>query len=145
MLPPRGSQAGFWSSVPAANGCARTTSRSGTLNYAVKTPATPAEAGADAPLRLKRMDLFPVAIPLRQPMKMAGVVIREAENLFIRIESADGFVGWGEAASAPAMTGETLWGMTAAARLIWNAIRDCDARLRPDLMRRIQAAIYGNS
>jgi L-alanine-DL-glutamate epimerase-like enolase superfamily enzyme len=115
------------------------------LNYAGKTPMTPAEAGADAAIRLKRMDLFPVAVPLRQPMKMAGVVIREAENLFLRIESADGFTGWGEAASAPAMTGETLCGMTAAARLIWEAIKDCDARFRPDLMRRIQASIYGNT
>ena len=115
------------------------------MNYAGKTLMTPAEAGTDAPIRLKRMDLFPVAIPLRQPMKMAGVVIREAENLFLRIESADGFIGWGEAASAPAMTGETLWGMTAAARLIWDSVEDCDARFRPDLMRRVQASIYGNT
>src|SRR5262245_29190256 len=107
------------------------------MNYAGKTLLTAAEAGADAPIRLKRMDLFPVAIPLRQPMKMAGVVIREAENLFVRIESADGFIGWGEAASAPAMTGETLWGMTAAARLIWDSIVGCDARLRPELLRRV--------
>src|SRR5215475_5032323 len=96
-----------------------TASRSSTLNFADKTLTAPPEAFADAPVRLKRMDLFPVAIPLRQPMKMSGVMIREAENLFLRIESADGFIGWGEAASAPAMTGETLWGMTAAARLIW--------------------------
>jgi L-alanine-DL-glutamate epimerase-like enolase superfamily enzyme len=115
------------------------------LNFAGKTLMTPAEAGADAPIRLKRMDLFPVAIPLRQPMKMAGVVIREAENLFLRIESVDGFTGWGEAASAPAMTGETLRGMTAVARLIWDFIKDCDVRLRPDLMRRVQTSIYGNT
>ena len=115
------------------------------MNYAGKILTAPAEAGADAPIRLKRMDLFPVAIPLRQPMKMAGVVIREAENLFLRIETADGFVGWGEAASAPAMTGETLWGMTAAARLIWDSVKDCDARFRPDLMRRVRASIYGNT
>jgi muconate cycloisomerase len=115
------------------------------LNYAGSTLTTTAEAGADAPIRLKRMDLFPVAIPLRQPMKMAGVVIREAENLFLRIESADGCVGWGEAASAPAMTGETLWGMTAAARLIWDSIKDGDARLRPDLLRRVRASIHGNT
>lgn len=115
------------------------------MNYAGKTMVTPAESGADAPIRLKRMDLFPAAIPLRQPMRMAGVVIREAENLFLRIESADGCIGWGEAASAPTMTGDTLWGMTAAARLIWDSIRDCDARLRPDLMHRIQTAIHGNS
>lgn len=115
-----------------------------TFTDTVPVAIVPAPSAA-APIRLKRMDLFPAAIPLRHPMKMAGVVIREAENLFVRIESADGFVGWGEAASAPAMTGETLWGMTAAARLIWDAIRDGDARFQPALMRRVDAAIYGNA
>jgi muconate cycloisomerase len=132
-------------SFPAVSRIERNDIEESHLNDAGKTLTTPAEAGADAPIRLKRMDLFPVAVPLRQPMKMSGVVIREAENLFVRIESADGFVGWGEAASAPGMTGDTLWGMTAAARLVWDCIKDRDARLRPDLMRRIRAAIYGNT
>ena len=57
-----------------------------------------------APLRLQRVDLFAVSIPLSRPMKMAGVVVTSADNLFVRIETADGHVGWGEAASAPAMT-----------------------------------------
>ncbi|HEY0220427.1 MAG TPA: enolase C-terminal domain-like protein [Afipia sp.] len=104
-----------------------------------------ARTEADQPLRLKRMDLYPTAIPLIQPMKMAGVIIRDAENLFVRIESVDGTVGWGEAASAPTMTGETLWGMTTAANLIWDAIKDQDARFRPLLISRIQSAVYGNA
>jgi muconate cycloisomerase len=48
-------------------------------------------------------------------MKMAGVTIARAENLLVRIE-ADGLVGWGEAASAPTMTGDTLGGLVAAVR-----------------------------
>lgn len=113
------------------------------------TPQAPVLAlisdATDQPLRLKRMDLYPAAIPLTQPMKMAGVVIRDAENLFVRIESSDGTVGWGEAASAPTMTGETLWGMASAAKLIWDAIKDHDARFRPLLISKIQNAVYGNS
>ena len=98
----------------------------------------------DQPLRIVRVDLHPVSIPLRHPMRMAGVLIRSAENLFVRIETADGTVGWGEAASAPTMTGETLWGITSAARLIADAILQQDLRFRAAVMERARRAIYGN-
>jgi muconate cycloisomerase len=115
------------------------------LNYASQIPAQPLIAEAESTIRLIRMDLFPVAIPLTRPMKMSGVTIRYAENLFVRLETADGTIGWGEAASAPTMTGETLWGMTAAAELIWHSIKDCDARFQLEVAHRIQSSIYGNA
>lgn len=115
------------------------------MNHASQIPARPTIAQAEPVIRLVRMDLFPVAIPLTRPMKMSGVTIRHAENLFVRLEAADGSIGWGEAASAPTMTGETLWGMTAAARLIWDSIKDSDARFHLDVVRRLQNAIYGNT
>ena len=34
----------------------------------------------------------------------------------MRVEAADGAVGWGEAPSAPTMTGDTLGGLVAAVR-----------------------------
>ena len=49
-------------------------------------------------------------------MKMAGITITTAENLLVRVEAADGTVGWGEAPSAPTMTGDTLGGLVAAVR-----------------------------
>jgi muconate cycloisomerase len=115
------------------------------LNHPAPILTNPSQTDGDIPIHLKRMDLFPVAIPLTQPMKMAGVIIRDAENLFVRIESADGAVGWGEAASAPTMTGENLWGMAASARTIWDSIKNCDARFRPAIIHRIQNSIYGNT
>src|SRR4051812_8406936 len=39
---------------------------------------------------------------------MASGVVSAAENVLVRLETTDGIVGWGEAASAPAMTGETV-------------------------------------
>src|SRR6266576_7023657 len=69
-----------------------------------------------APLIIRRVDAIPVALPLKSPMKMAGITIGKAENLLVRIEAMDGTVGWGEAASAPAMTGDTLGGLVAAVR-----------------------------
>jgi len=69
-----------------------------------------------APLIVRRIDAIPVALPLKTPMKMSGVTIAKAENLLVRIEATDGTVGWGEAASAPTMTGDTFGGLLAAVR-----------------------------
>ena len=69
-----------------------------------------------APLVIRRVDAIPVALPLKSPMKMAAETITAAQNLLVRIEAADGTVGWGEAASAPTMTGDTQGGLVAAVR-----------------------------
>jgi muconate cycloisomerase len=77
-----------------------------------------ATAGVNrAPLIVRRIDAIPVALPLKSPMKMAGITITKAENLLVRVESTDGMVGWGEAPSAPTMTGDTLGGLVAAVRV----------------------------
>jgi len=49
-----------------------------------------------------------VRLPLRRPVKLASGVVSAAENVLVRLETAEGVIGWGEAASAPAMTGETV-------------------------------------
>jgi muconate cycloisomerase len=69
-----------------------------------------------APLIVRRIDAIPVALPLKAPMKMAGVTITKAENLIVRVESQGGQIGWGEAPSAPTMTGDTLGSLVAAVR-----------------------------
>src|SRR5256884_2069317 len=73
-------------------------------------------AAERAPLVIRRVDAIPVALPLKSPMKMAGITISKAENLLVQIEAMDGTVGWGEASSAPTMTGDTLGGLVAAGR-----------------------------
>ncbi len=51
-------------------------------------------------------------------MRMAGVSIGSADNLLVRVEADNGLLGWGEAASAPTMTGDLQAGMVAAVREI---------------------------
>ena len=98
-----------------------------------------------APLVIHRVDAIPVALPLKTPMKMSAETITAAQNLLVRIEAADGSVGWGEAASAPTMTGDTLGGLVAAVRdhlapmLTGKDAREWQA-LRPALHR----ALLGN-
>ena len=62
------------------------------------------------------VSITPIAVelPLAQPIKMAGVEMRKSDNVFARIETSDGLVGWGEASAAPTMTGETVQSMVAA-------------------------------
>ena len=83
------------------------------------------------PIRIKAVEAIPVGLPLTKPMKMAGVEIRTADNLVVRIEAEDGTCGWGEAASAPTMTGDTLPAMVAAVRdVLAPIVKGQDARAR---------------
>ena len=65
-------------------------------------------------MKIKRVEPIAVSLPMKKPVFMAGVEIRAADNVLVRIEADDGVVGWGEAASAPTMTGETVESMMAA-------------------------------
>ena len=67
-------------------------------------------------MKIKLIEPVAVSLPLTKPVKMAGVEIRNADNVLVRIESSDGLVGWGESASAPIMTGETVESMVAAVK-----------------------------
>ncbi len=51
---------------------------------------------------------------MAMPVAMSTGVVLNAENLIVRLRDSNGVTGWGEAASAPSMTGETWAGMLAA-------------------------------
>jgi L-alanine-DL-glutamate epimerase-like enolase superfamily enzyme len=61
-------------------------------------------------IRIKRITAIGVNLPLTQPMRLSKGVFSTADNLIVRVEAGD-YIGWGEAGSAPAMTGELLPGM----------------------------------
>jgi muconate cycloisomerase len=98
-----------------------------------------------APLIIRRVDAIPVALPLKAPMKMAAETITSAQNLIVRIEAADGTVGWGEAASAPTMTGDTQGGLVAAVRdHLAPLLVGKDAMNWPELRKTLHRALTGN-
>jgi muconate cycloisomerase len=97
-------------------------------------------------LVVRRVDAIPVALPLRKPVRMAGETVTHARNILVRIEAADGAVGWGEAASAPTMTGDTLGGLTSAVRdHLAPVLIGADAWMRPALLKRLRTALHGNT
>src|SRR6185312_9310493 len=84
-------------------------------------------------------------LPLATAMKMSSETIVAAQNLLVRIEAADGTVGWGEAASAPTMTGDTQGGLIAAVRdHLGPMLLGQDLRDWPHLRTRLHRALHGN-
>ena len=80
----------------------------------IETPLRPALTTAQA--KIKRIEAIAVSLPMTKPMKMAGALVEAADNVLVKLELEGGDVGWGEAASAHAMTGETVESMMAAIR-----------------------------
>jgi L-alanine-DL-glutamate epimerase-like enolase superfamily enzyme len=73
-------------------------------------------------VKIKRVEPIAVSFPMKKPVFMAGVEIRAADNVLVRIEADNGVIGWGEAASAPTMTGETVESMMAAIGYLTPAV-----------------------
>ena len=102
--------------------------------------------GEREPLIIRRVDAIPLGLPLSKPVAMAGATVRQALNILVRIESADGTIGWGEAASAPTMTGDTLDSLLAAVRdHLAPLLIGQDAWMRPALCRKLKRALFGNT
>jgi L-alanine-DL-glutamate epimerase-like enolase superfamily enzyme len=58
--------------------------------------------------RLRRLELFHVAVPLRLRVKHASHERTTSENLIVRATLADGTQGYGEGVPRPYVTGETI-------------------------------------
>lgn len=65
-------------------------------------------------MQIRSIEPIAVSLPMLKPLIMAGETVARADNVLVRIEADDGLIGWGEAASAPTMTGETVASMVAA-------------------------------
>jgi muconate cycloisomerase len=99
----------------------------------------------ERPLAIRRIDAIPVALPLKTPVRMSAETVTAAQNLLVRIEADDGTVGWGEASSAPTMTGDTLGGLVAAVRdHLAPILAGKDARTWPTLRPALHRALLGN-
>jgi muconate cycloisomerase len=93
---------------------------------------------------IKSIEPIAVRLPMKKPVIMAGEEVRTAENVLVRIEDDGGLIGWGEAASASVMTGETLPSMTAAIDIMAPALIGRDARDLAGARVAMDGKIYGN-
>ncbi len=96
-------------------------------------------------MRIKIIEPIAVSLPMKKPVKMAGETVTRADNILVRIESDDGAVGWGEAASAPTMTGETIASMMAAVTHMMPGLLKRSADDFAGASTAMDAQMYGNT
>ncbi|MDE0780113.1 MAG: hypothetical protein OSB67_05100 [Alphaproteobacteria bacterium] len=96
-------------------------------------------------MKITKIESIVADLPLLRPFKMSGVEISISENVFARIETDIGLVGWGEASSSPAMTGETAESMVAAIHYLSPFLMGRDPVEFIDNMKEMDWRLYGNA
>jgi L-alanine-DL-glutamate epimerase-like enolase superfamily enzyme len=96
-------------------------------------------------MKIKRVEAIAVSFPMKKPVVMAGVEIARADNVLVRIEADNSVVGWGEAASAPTMTGETVESMMAAIGYLAPVLEGYPAEDIGGALAAMAARMYANN
>jgi L-alanine-DL-glutamate epimerase-like enolase superfamily enzyme len=94
-------------------------------------------------VRIVDVEIFPVHVPLREPMHMAGGLLTGSGNVLVRLTADDGTVGWGEGVEAPAMTGETQAAIVADVETLREPLIGRDPRDRQALWHELQKVVPG--
>jgi len=95
-------------------------------------------------VNITKIEPIAVSLPMIKPVIMAGEEVRQADNVLVRLEAGDGLVGWGEAASAPTMTGETTASMVAAVQYLAPALVGRTAADIAGALAAMDGRMYGN-
>jgi len=95
-------------------------------------------------LKIKSIEPIAVSLPMLKPVIMAGEEVRAADNVLVRIETDIGLTGWGEAASAPTMTGETVPSMMTAVYHMASALEGRDPADIDGAHAAMDGRLYGN-
>jgi len=95
-------------------------------------------------MRITTIEPIAVGLPMKKPVVMAGEEVRRADNVLVRIATDTGLIGWGEAASAPVMTGDTIESLVAAMHHIAPALTGRDPRDIDGAHAAMDARMYGN-
>jgi L-alanine-DL-glutamate epimerase-like enolase superfamily enzyme len=96
-------------------------------------------------VKIKAIEPIAISLPMKKPVQMAGETVARADNVLVRIEAEDGTVGWGEAAAAPTMTGETTASMMTAVAHMTPVLLRRDAGDFAGAAAAMDASMYGNT
>lgn len=95
-------------------------------------------------MKIRSIEPIAISLPMLKPVIMAGEVVSRADNVLVRIEAENGMVGWGEAASAPVMTGDTLESLVSAVHYLDSALRGRDPADIANALIAMDGRMYGN-
>jgi len=83
-------------------------------------PAAAGESGAGKGAVIKKIDVFPTSVEFKHTFVIGsgkvGTAGQGGRYVFVRVESADGHVGWGETNTIPSWSYETLESVTSTIR-----------------------------
>jgi L-alanine-DL-glutamate epimerase-like enolase superfamily enzyme len=95
-------------------------------------------------MKINQVSIFPLSIPLIEPIKMAKELIVDAKTVLLCLTDDEGRQGWGEASVAPLMTGETLDSLLASLKYLVEKARAIEWS-NPNLFSKsCDAILYGN-
>ncbi|QWE25330.1 hypothetical protein FD977_03455 [Polynucleobacter sp. AP-Elch-400A-B2] len=74
-------------------------------------------------MKIKCAEIYPLSIPLIEPIKMSREMVVDAKTVLLCLTDDKGRQGWGEASVAPLMTGESLDSLVGSIKfLVENAL-----------------------
>ena len=95
-------------------------------------------------MKIKSIEPIAISLPMLKPVIMAGEEVRQADNVLVRIETDTGLVGWGEAAAAPIMTGDTLESIVAGVHYLEPVLRAREPSDIEGALAAMDGRMYGN-
>lgn len=96
-------------------------------------------------MQIKSIEPIPIRLPMSKPVVMAGETVSAADNMLLKIISDTGLTGWGEAAAAPTMTGETLESMVAAVSFLIPSLTGRDIADIEGAIDAMDGRMFGNT
>jgi L-alanine-DL-glutamate epimerase-like enolase superfamily enzyme len=96
-------------------------------------------------MRITGVTLFKADIPLKDPFRIAVMEMRSAMNVFVRIDTDAGLVGWGEASPFWKLCGETQAIDLAAGVDLAKLVKDRDPLAIDDRLGEIDGFLKNNS
>ena len=95
-------------------------------------------------MKITQATIFPLSIPLVDPIKMAKELIVDAKTVLLCLTDEEGRQGWGEASVAPLMTGETLESLLASVKYLVDKARELEWSDPKYFAKACDAILYGN-
>jgi len=96
-------------------------------------------------MKITQASIFPLSIPLIEPIKMSREFVRDAKTVLLCLTDEAGNQGWGEASVAPLMTGETLDSLLGSVKYLVEGAKSCEWDDPKDFANIFSSILYGNA
>ncbi len=96
-------------------------------------------------MKIRSIELFLAEIKLKQTFTTSLGSRDYTRNIFVRIKSDNGLIGWGECSPNPKINGETAETCMIIGELLSNALIDQDPREHGRIMVLMDKTIFGNT